>query len=71
VNTATGPLDGQPPARERRVMGTSAAITVIAVGAILRFALGSTPRMRQDARKTIFNRGSGAPLLTRAARRVR
>jgi hypothetical protein len=44
VNTATGPLDGQPPARERRVMGTSAAITVIAVGAILRFALaGGSP----------------------------
>jgi hypothetical protein len=39
VNTATGPQDARPPAARRRAMGTSAAITVIAVGAILRFAL--------------------------------
>jgi hypothetical protein len=39
VNTATGPQDARPPAAGRRVMGTGAAIAVIAVGAILRFAL--------------------------------
>jgi hypothetical protein len=41
VNTATGPRDGRPPAGGRRVMSTGAAITVIAVGAILRFALAA------------------------------
>ena len=39
VNTATGPQGARPSAAGRRVMGTGAAITVIAVGAILRFAL--------------------------------
>ena len=39
VNTATGPQGARPSAAERQVMGTGAAITVIAVGAILRFAL--------------------------------
>jgi hypothetical protein len=41
VNTATGPRNARPPAAGRRVMGTSAAITLIAVGAILRFALAA------------------------------
>jgi hypothetical protein len=44
VNTATGPQDGRPSAAGRRVMSTGATITVIAVGAILRFALaGGSP----------------------------
>ena len=41
VNTATGPQDGRPSAGGRRVMNTGAAITLIAVGAILRFALAA------------------------------
>jgi len=41
---AAGPRDGRPPATSRRVMSTGAAITLIAVGAILRFALaGGSP----------------------------
>jgi hypothetical protein len=44
VNTATGPRDGRPQAAGRRVMSTGAAITLITVGAILRFALaGGSP----------------------------
>jgi hypothetical protein len=44
-------------------MSTGAAITLIAVGAILRFALaaGSAPRMRRDARKAIFTPVTGCP----------
>jgi hypothetical protein len=41
VNTPSGPQDARPPAAGRRVTGTGAAITVIAVGAILRFALAA------------------------------
>ena len=41
VNAAAGPRDGRPPAAGRRVMGTGVGITLIAVGAILRFALAS------------------------------
>jgi Na+/melibiose symporter-like transporter len=37
--TMTGPQDARPPAGGRRVMSNGAAITLIAVGAILRFAL--------------------------------
>jgi hypothetical protein len=45
VNTATGPQGARPPAAGRQVMGTGAAITVIAVGAILWFALpAGSPR---------------------------
>ena len=41
---AAGPRDGRPPMASRRVMSTSVAITLIAVGAILRFALaGGSP----------------------------
>src|SRR5690349_8057960 len=44
VNMAAGPRDGGPPATGRRVMNTGAGITLIAVGAILRFALaGGSP----------------------------
>jgi hypothetical protein len=44
VNTATGPQGARPPAAGRRAMGTGVAITLIAVGAILRFALpGGSP----------------------------
>ena len=44
VNMAAGPQDGLPPAAGRRVMSTWAAITLIAIGAILRFALaGGSP----------------------------
>jgi hypothetical protein len=39
VNTAAGPRDGPPPAGGRRVKSTGVGITLIAVGAILRFAL--------------------------------
>jgi hypothetical protein len=39
VNTAAGPQDGRPPAAGRRVMSTGVGVTLIAVGAILRFAL--------------------------------
>jgi hypothetical protein len=41
VNTATTPPDGPPPAAGRRVMSTGVGITLMAVGAILRFALGA------------------------------
>ena len=41
VNAATGPPDARPPAPGRRVMSIGVAITLIAVGAILRFALAS------------------------------
>lgn len=44
VNTAVGPQDARPPAAGRRVMSTGVAVTLIAVGAILRFALaGGSP----------------------------
>jgi hypothetical protein len=44
VNMATGPRDGRPPTGGRWVTSTGLAITVIAVGAILRFALaGGSP----------------------------
>jgi hypothetical protein len=44
VNTAAGPHDARPPAPRRRVMSTGLAITLIAVGSILRFALaGGSP----------------------------
>jgi hypothetical protein len=44
VNTVTGPSDGQPPAGGRWVTSTGLAITVIAVGAVLRFAVaGGSP----------------------------
>ena len=44
VNTAAGPQDGRPPAAGRRGMSTGVGITLIAVGAILRFALaGGSP----------------------------
>jgi hypothetical protein len=43
VNMAPGPPDGRPPAG-RRVMSSGVAITLIAVGAMLRFALaGGSP----------------------------
>jgi hypothetical protein len=41
---AAGPGDGRPPMARRRVMSTGVGITLIAVGAILRFALaGGSP----------------------------
>jgi hypothetical protein len=44
VNMAAGPQDGRPPAAGRRVISTGVASTLIAVGAILRFALaGGSP----------------------------
>jgi hypothetical protein len=44
VNVAAGPEDGRPQAPGRRVMSTGVAITLISVGAILRFALaGGSP----------------------------
>lgn len=44
VNTAARPQDGRPPTAGRRVMSTGVGITLIAVGAILRFALpGGSP----------------------------
>ena len=44
VNTAVGPQDVRPPAAGRRVVSTGVAVTLIAVGAILRFALaGGSP----------------------------
>lgn len=44
VNMAAGHQDGRPPAAGRRVMSTGVGITLIAVGAILRFALaGGSP----------------------------
>jgi Na+/melibiose symporter-like transporter len=44
VNTAAGPQDGRPPAAGRRVVSSGVGITLIAVGAILRFALaGGSP----------------------------
>jgi hypothetical protein len=44
VNMAAGPRDGGPSATGRRVMNAGAGITLIAVGAILRFALaGGSP----------------------------
>jgi hypothetical protein len=44
VNMAAGPQDGPPQAPGRRTMSTGVAITLIAVGAILRFALaGGSP----------------------------
>jgi hypothetical protein len=39
VSTAGGPQDGRPPAAGRRVMSTGVGVTLMAVGAILRFAL--------------------------------
>jgi hypothetical protein len=39
VNAPLGPQDDRVPAGGRRVMSTGAAITLIAVGAVLRFAL--------------------------------
>jgi Na+/melibiose symporter-like transporter len=44
VNTAVGPQDVRPPTAGRRVVSTGVAVTLIAVGAILRFALaGGSP----------------------------
>ncbi|MDX6417871.1 MAG: hypothetical protein QOG28_2491 [Trebonia sp.] len=44
VNAAAGPRDGRPPMAGRGVMSTGVGITLIAVGAILRFALaGGSP----------------------------
>ena len=44
VNTAAGPQDARPTVPGRRVMSTGVAITLIAVGAILRFAVaGGSP----------------------------
>jgi hypothetical protein len=44
VNMAAGPQDGRPPAAGRWAMSTGVALTLIAVGAILRFALaGGSP----------------------------
>jgi hypothetical protein len=44
VNMAAGPQDGRPQATGRRVMSTGVPITLIAAGAILRFALaGGSP----------------------------
>ena len=44
MNTVTGPPGTPPPGAGRRVMGTGVAITLIAVGAILRFAVaGGSP----------------------------
>src|SRR5579871_3953105 len=44
VNMAAGPQVGRPPAAGRQVISTGVAITLIAVGAILRFALaGGSP----------------------------
>ncbi len=41
VNAAAGPQDARPPAAGRRVMSTGVGITLMAVGAILRFALAA------------------------------
>jgi hypothetical protein len=41
VNTAAGPQDGRPPAPGRRVVSSGVGIALIAVGAILRFALAA------------------------------
>jgi Na+/melibiose symporter-like transporter len=41
VNTAAGPQDARPPAAGRRVVSSGVGITLIAVGAILRFALAA------------------------------
>jgi hypothetical protein len=44
VNTAAGPRDGRPQAGGRRVVSSGVGVTLIAVGAILRFALaGGSP----------------------------
>jgi len=44
VNTAAGPLGGPPPATGRVMSGVAVAVMLIAVGAILRFALaGGSP----------------------------
>ena len=40
VNTATRPQDARPPTAGRRVMSSGVGITLMAVGAILRFAIG-------------------------------